>query len=180
MIYNTSALGLFIWEKSRLPSTAASTAAALCWSDLLHSAPFPPLFAHDKKVIDSETDTLGCFLAAYLQQSLSSSFRSLSGVMKDRRWNSMAVIATVAPSLPSLIFSMTTQLYLFPTRSGIGPQTGLIPHAPTVSYLRLLLNFNETIVFGDVSATSVNIHGFVLRTQLMLLQLSVDEVIQRR
>lgn len=62
----------------------------------------PPSSAltHDKGVIDSETDTLGCFLAAYQQRSLSSSFRSLSSLMKDGRWNSMAVITTVAPILP--------------------------------------------------------------------------------
>lgn len=91
--------------------------ALLLWS----ASPCPPSssLAHDKRVIDSETDTLGCFLAAYQQQSLSSSFRSLSGLMKDRRWNSMAVIATVAPSPPSSILYVTTQLSLFPTNSGI-------------------------------------------------------------
>lgn len=96
-----------------------------CSSLLLWSAslcPPPSSLAHDKRVIDSETDTLGCFLAAYQQQSLSSSFRSLSGLMKDRRWNSMAVIATVAPSLPppDLVCDHTA-LSLFPTNSGIRP-----------------------------------------------------------
>lgn len=84
----------------------------------------PPL-THDKRAIASETDTLGCFLATYQQQSLSSSFRSLSSLMKDRRWNSMVVIATVTPSPPParpplllLNLIVTTQLSLFSAVSG--------------------------------------------------------------
>lgn len=59
----------------------------------------PPLVC-DKRPIDSETDTLGCVLAAYQQRSVSSSFRTLSALMKDGSWNSMTVIGTVAPRLP--------------------------------------------------------------------------------
>lgn len=111
-------------------------------SDQLPSAPLPfSSLAHDKRVIDSETDALGCFLAAYQQQSLSSSFRSLSGLMKDRRWNAMAVIATVAPSL-----AVTTQLSLFPTNSGI--KAVLIPkyRSRVVLFLRSLFLLNGIFV----------------------------------
>lgn len=159
MIYNTSTTRLLLWRKSRLPSTAASTAAALIC--LLSSS-----FAHDKRVIYSETDTLGCFLAAYQQQSLSSSFRSLSGLMRDGQWNSMAVIATLACSL---ILSMTTQLSLFPTNSRSGPQQCWShTHQQCHIFAGFFIHFQwDLCVFGasDVSATSVNIYGFVLRSQ---------------
>lgn len=63
--------------------TAIYCSVCCCSSLLLRS--LSSSLAHDKSVIDSETDVLGCFLATYQQQSLSSSFRSLSGLMKDRR-----------------------------------------------------------------------------------------------
>lgn len=138
---------------------------------LLGSAPLPPLLAHDKRVIDSETDTLGCFLATYQQQSLSSSFRSLSGLMKDRRWNSMAVIATIAPTLfplpPPRTCLWPHSSLCSPHISGFRASTMLIPNVAAVSYLDFCSISMGPLCFGesDVSATSVNIYGFVLRTQ---------------
>lgn len=99
MIYNFYPQAVHLREvKTAIYCYLHYCSALLLWSASL----CPPLsfLAHDKRVIDSETDTLGCFLAAHQQQSLSSSFRSLSSLMKDGRWNSMAVITTVAPSLP--------------------------------------------------------------------------------
>lgn len=127
-----------------------------------HPLVFPPhsSVAHDRRVIDSETDTICCFLAAYQQQSLSSSFRSLSGLMKDRRWNSMAVITTVAPSPLLPISYVTTQHSLFPTNSGItappSKQKMLIPNSAAVSYfVDFLLDFQKDLCGpggSDVSA----------------------------
>lgn len=117
-----------------------------CSSLLLWSAPLclpASSLAHDKRVIDSETDTLGCFLAAYQQQSLSSSFRSLSGLMKDRRWNSMAVIATIAPSHPPLhprSCPWPHSSLCSPPTLGSG-STMLIPYTPAVSYFWTFVNF---------------------------------------
>lgn len=133
MMLRTCTLRLLIGRKSRLPSTATSTTAVLRCSDLLSSVPPSSALAHDKGVIDSETDTLGCFLAAYQQRSLGSSFRSLSCLMKDGRWNSMAVITAVAPILPLDLVRDHTALSV-PHQQWDQVSTMLIQYARAVSY----------------------------------------------
>lgn len=140
--------------------------ALLLWS----ASPCPPSssLAHDKRVIDSETDTLGCFLAAHQQQSLSSSFRSLSGLMKDRRWNSMAVIATVAPSLPPRSCTWPHSSLCSPLTAGSSLRDADPIWSSRVIFLGTFVQFQWDLcmlVHQLYQAPSVNIYGFVLHAQ---------------